>query len=201
MITYENFCSALVETAGTANLDVYCEKQYIETITCNKEYSFICVPKGDTPPHNVRAEIGFNWDSALTVDSIYGVPFPSPEDEQDPALTSRAVGMENDADDYCVELNVKYIYDLKTPERIPELVKKIGEIIRSCVNHKNVPDVKLEVSVQEDGKIKILRSCAEQVWNIDVSGDEVNFTEIFEEMFGILTALMESGIFPKSLTS
>ncbi|MCL5677556.1 MAG: hypothetical protein M1602_06840, partial [Firmicutes bacterium] len=157
MQTYEAICDLLLDGAEDAGLFVASVEHYIETITLDKEFIFICLPPGERTSPRVRAEISFVWDSTLTAASVYGQPrrLPDPGDEMDlappaPALGDLPLGPLGHP---LIELYIKYQFNVPNAERVPELADRLRRILRGVIDHENFPEIKFEVSVLPDGKV------------------------------------------------
>ncbi|MFS8640586.1 MAG: hypothetical protein LOD90_07210 [Symbiobacteriaceae bacterium] len=191
MLRYEDLCDILFDSAERAGLEIRRVEHHVETQTMDRYCLFVCVPQGDEPPHRVRAEISFTWDSVLTAQSVYGGNCSLYHAEEDDC-THKEI-----QPDVFVELEIRYVFDVPSAEQVPQLANTIKQILFEQIDHDNIPEVKFVISVLPDGRVAVHEAYAVYVWEVDCN-NEPDVDDMFAEVHRIMTALIRSGYFPKS---
>ncbi|MGE5590779.1 MAG: hypothetical protein ACM3ZA_09230 [Bacillota bacterium] len=197
MKTYETVCDLLLNAVEDAGMSIASVEHYIETITLDKEFIFVCVPEGQEDAPRVRAEISFIWDSTMTAASVYGQgrgPHGSGPDLQLDAPSLNLDVLPINAQPV-MELYVKYQFEVPSAERVPELADRLRSILRGVISHENFPEVRFEVSVLPDGKVAVDDAFAFYWWQVDLGGDvEREFEDITGEVRQVLSALQTADL-------
>jgi len=197
MKTYETMCDLLLNAVEDAGLSIASVEHYIETITLDKEFIFVCVPEGEEDSPKVRAEISFVWDSTLTAASVYGQGRSPHGAGSDLELDTPPLNLDMlpIGGSPVVELYIKYQFEVPSAERVPELADRLRSILRGVIGHENFPEVRFEVSVLPDGKVVVDDAFAFYWWQVDLGRDvEGEFDEIMREVHHVLSALMTSDL-------
>jgi hypothetical protein len=176
MITYEELINQINDAAHEAGLKIYNIRNQLETRTLDREFSFCCVPQEYEAPHKTRALIHFGWDNTLTAESFGGNCALYHGDDIE------CTHDEIDKEPF-IELYIKYqfevIADFKT--MTDEINKELIRIFHVNMEHENVPIIKWELIVRDDGNNMISEISAEHYWHINLMEDydlESVFTEV-----------------------
>ncbi len=202
MKTYEEIYDLLLDAGEGVDLQVASVEHYIETVSLDKEFIFVCVPPGERPSHKVRAEISFVWDATLTAASIYGLrpsshagghgQGASPEMLSPEMLSFGDLPLATDDEPY-FELYIKYLFEVPTAERVAELSDRLRRILHTVIDHDNFPEMKFEVSVLPDNKVVVDDAYAFYWWQISLAeGAELDFTGVMTEVKRVLEVLLTS---------
>lgn len=191
MLRYEELCDMIFEAAEKAGLEVHRVEHHLETQTLDRHCLLVCVPQGDEPPHRVRAEISFTWDSVLTAETVYGGSCSLYHAEEDDCTHKES------EPDVFVEVEIRYVFEVPSAEHVPHLANSIKQILFQQIEHDNIPEVKFVISVLPDGRVAVHEAYAVYVWEIDCRRT-TNVDDMLAEVHRIVTALIHSGYFPKS---
>lgn len=197
MKTYEEICDLLRGAAEDADLEVASLEHYIETVSLDKEFIFVCLPPGERPNNKVRAEISFVWDSTLTAVSVYGAPRHGHAGDhgqlEGEPLNFASVPLGEEEPFF--ELYIKYLFDVPSAERVPELADRLRQILHGVIDHDNFPELKFEVSVLPDMKVAVDDAFAFYWWQISLDPDvDLSFTGVMGEVRRVLLALLASDL-------
>ncbi|ABO49152.1 hypothetical protein Dred_0612 [Desulforamulus reducens MI-1] len=182
MITYEVLSHALIRSAKEAGLKAYNVKSMMNTITCDREFSFLCTPEESDEPYTVRAEIDFHWDSVLTAQTVYGNNRPVFDE------SSASVPSDELDTDFLVELQIKYSFE--ADENIDKLNQELNRVFAKYMSHDNIPSIRWQLIVSNKGEQKITSIWAVHYWDINIKKD-VEFNQIFREIHSVLMGLKD----------
>lgn len=168
MVTYEELTHILIKSAKEAGLKAFNIKNMINTITCDREFSFLMVPAECENPEPLRAEISFHWDSAMTAQTVYGVSYPDNELDQ------------------TAELQIKYSFEADS--NIDEVNVQLNEVFQTVMQHDNIPAIRWQLIVSNEGEKKITSIWAVHYWDVNLESD-VNVRSNFKEVYDVLKGM------------
>jgi hypothetical protein len=172
MLTYEQITDSFIAAARIAGLDPYLIEHNIETRSLDREFRCLCVPKGIKPPHEIRAEINFGWDCAMTTETIFDDHAPDMDDEEE-------------AESCFIELIIKYNFKLPGFDSINDADKELRKLFGQVMKHDNIPHIHCEIIV--DGEDKGLLECwAEHFWEVSYLEEPSDFPAICAEIYRVL---------------
>lgn len=195
MIKYEDFTDQLIKSARETGLDPYHIKNQIDTISLERGFSFLCVPIFKDPPHLIRAEVSFHWDSVMTAESIYGGNCSLYHDE----------AVECTHDDFIsevfTELVIEYQFGIDESYLVnTELInKELNNTFQESMDHNNLPFIRWEAYINPEGKAGVSKVAAGHHWTINLDEDEFDFEEIFLEIINNIHLLSELSFIKKQI--
>lgn len=197
MKTYEEICDLLLDAAEGSDLQVATVEHYIETVSLDKEFIFVCVPPGDRPANKVRAEISFVWDATMSAASVYGLRPGTHLGGHGSGINPETLGLGDlhltPETEPFFELYIKYLFEVPTAERVPELSDRLRQILHTVIEHENFPEMKFEVSVLPDNKVVVDDAYAFYWWQISLAeGTLLDFTGVMTEVKQVLEVLLTS---------
>lgn len=172
MLTYEQLSHKFILAARNAGLDPYLIEHNIETRSLDREFRCLCVPQGIKPPYDIRAEIDFGWDCAMTTETIYEEYGPDLDDEEELELCF-------------IELTIKYHFKIPDFDSITEADRELQKLFERVMKHENLPRVHCEI-IWEGGDRKVLECWAEHFWEISYVEDTGDFAGICAEIYRVL---------------
>lgn len=175
MITYETLSHILVKTAKEAGLKIFNIKNMVNTITCDREFSFLMVPGESEESQPLRAEISFHWDSVMTAQTVYGVSCVDNDLEQS------------------VELQIKYSFEANG--NIDDVNTQLNNIFAKVMKHDNIPAIRWQLIVSNEGEKKITSIWAVHYWDLNLENN-IDLSSSFREVYNVLR-LMENLSFLK----
>jgi hypothetical protein len=176
MISYEEFIDQINTAARGVELKVYNVRNQLETRTLDRKFSFCCVPQEYDVPYNTRALIHFEWECSMTSESFggncalyHGEDIECAHDDHDiePFV------------EFCIKYQFEVVADFRTMSE--EINSKLIEIFHVNMEHENVPIIKWEVIVKDDGNNRVSEISAEHFWHINLI-EEYNMEEILLEV-------------------
>ncbi|AJS58827.1 hypothetical protein [Paenibacillus sp. IHBB 10380] len=194
MIKYEDFTNLILQSASDSGLDPYHMKNQIDTISLERNFSFLCVPIDDNPPHLIRAEISFHWDSMLTAESIYGGNCSLYHDETEECTHD---DLDNEA---FTELEIEYQFEIDKNylNKTDFINKELINTFQGSMTHNSLPFIRWEAFVNPEGKAGVSKVTAGHHWIIKLEEEEFDFEGIFLEINNNIQLLSDMPFIKKS---
>ncbi|MGG1519037.1 hypothetical protein ABE504_26740 [Paenibacillus oryzisoli] len=182
MLTYEQITSQILDSMKDAELNPYLIRHNLELITLMKEFECLCVVKNKKSPYVTRAEISFSWESIMTAESIYGGNCALFHDETEDCLH------DDENREAVLELEIKYNIEAKEgfKEETNLINSELLTVINTVMEHQNKPQITWEVTLNSSGVHFIGAIKLQHYWNIEIKDEDLELTEIFEEVHEML---------------
>ncbi|TLS49804.1 hypothetical protein FE782_22615 [Paenibacillus antri] len=178
MIKYEDFTNQLLQSARDSGLEPYYIKNKIETTSLERGFSFLCVPAIENPPHLIRAEVSFHWDSMMTAESIYGGNCSLYHDETEECTHD---DLPNEA---FTELEIEYQFEIDKSylNNTDFINRELINTFQGNMVHNNLPFIRWEAFVNPEGNAGVSKVTAGHHWIVKLDEEEYDFEDIFLEI-------------------
>ncbi|WP_338555413.1 hypothetical protein [Paenibacillus sp. KS-LC4] len=198
MKTYEQFVGEILAAAQTAGLQIYQNKNRLETRSLDREFSFFCTPRAHQQPYQTSASMSFEWSSVLTAESLR----EREEEAMQPPILSVLRSAADDAmkDEPCTQLHIQYEFEVAEnfQTMTDEINQQLLTIFRQSMGHTNVPVIKWELIIQASGENHISKISAQQHWSIPLLSDS-GLGPIMAEVSDVLIAISELPFIKKGM--
>ncbi|TCP52563.1 hypothetical protein EV586_10944 [Tumebacillus sp. BK434] len=183
MLTYEQITSQILDSMKDAGINPYLIRHKLELVTLMKEFECLCVVKNKKSPYITRAEISFSWESIMTAESIYGGDCCALfHDETEDCLH------DDENREAVLELEIKY--NIEAKEEFKEETNLINTelltVINAVMEHQNKPQITWVITLNNNGAHFISDVKLQHYWNIEIKDEDLELTEIFEEVHEML---------------
>jgi len=180
MLTYEDVVKGFLKSAKNAGLNVYKIDHKIELTSLDREFICYCVPKENTPPHYIRAEVSFHWDSIMTAESVYGGNCSLYHDDCTECT-------HNDLEpNPFIELEIEYKFEVDV--NIVDLINNElhKDVFSKIMQHENIPTIRWQLITDRQGNKRISEIWANHHWLIEFNNGPIRFGGICNEICQVL---------------